>query len=380
MKKTVDVIIIGGGIIGLSIAYHLAEKKAGKIIVLERDLLAQASTGLSLGGIRQQFSHPANIRLSQASLKVFEHFERDFEVDINFRQVGYLFLVQQPDTWKDFLSSAKVQRQLGVPVKVLSPEEIKKLWPYINTDRLQGGTFGPADGYADPYQAAMGYAKACRKLGVEINEKTEVKDLIIQKNRMAGVRTSAGRITAPVVVNAAGAWAARVGKMGGLDLPVKPYRRQAFMTKAFDSIPKPVPLVIDQDKSFYFRGEDPGIIMGMSDHDEPSSFRTHTDREFLEKVIEAAMLRAPILEQARILRGWGGLYAITPDSNPIIDTLPIGGLYCAVGFSGHGFQHGPAVGQIMADLIIKGETSFDREPFLYKRLEKPLASREKSVI
>ncbi len=380
MKKTADIVIIGGGIIGLSIAYHLAVQKAGNIIVLERDLLAQASTGLSLGGIRQQFSHPANIRLSQASLKVFEEFEQNFAIDINFRQVGYLFLVQQPDTWKNFLSAIEVQKELGVPVEVLSPNEIKKGWPYINTDGLQGGTFGPADGYADPYQAAMGYAKACRKLGVEIHEKTEVTDLIVHSNRMTGVKTSSDNIPAPVVVNAAGAWAAQVGKMAGLDLPVKPYRRQAFMTKAFDSIPKPVPLVIDQDKAFYFRGEDPGIIMGRSDPHEPSSFRTHTDREFLEKVIEAAVLRAPILEQARILRGWGGLYAITPDSNPVIDVLPIGGLYCAVGFSGHGFQHGPAVGQIMADLILKGETSFDRKPFLYKRFDKPLASGEKSVI
>lgn len=380
MKKTADIIIIGGGIIGLSIAYHLAEQKAGKIIVLERDLLAQASTGLSLGGIRQQFSHPANIRLSQASLKVFENFEQDFGVDINFRQVGYLFLVRQPGTWRDFLSAVELQKRLGVPVEVLSTEEIKEGWPYININGLQGGTFGSADGYADPYQAAMGYAKACRKLGVEINEETEVTNLMVKNNRMTEIETSSGNIAAPVVVNAAGAWAAQVGKMAGLDLPVKPYRRQAFMTKAFDEIPKPVPLVIDQDKAFYFRGEAPGIIMGMSDPDEPSSFRTHTDREFLEKVIEAAMLRAPILEKARILRGWGGLYAITPDSNPIIDALPVEGLYCAVGFSGHGFQHGPAVGQITADLILKGKTPFDMKPFLYKRFGNPLDSGEKSVI
>jgi sarcosine oxidase, subunit beta len=380
MKKTADVIIIGGGIIGLSIAYHLAEKEAGNITVLERDLLAQASTGLSLGGIRQQFFHPDNIQLSQASLKVFENFKRDFGVDINFRQAGYLFLIQQPDTWTDFLSAAELQKELGVPIEVLSPEEIKKGWPYINTEGLQGGTFGSADGYADPYQAAMGYAKACRNLGVSIREKTEVIDLMIDNGQVSGVETSSGNISAPVVVNAAGAWAAQVGKMAGVDLPVNPYRRQAFMTKAFDLIPKPVPLVIDQDKAFYFRGEDPGIIMGMSDHDEPSSFRTHTDREFLERVIEAAVLRAPVLEQARIMRGWGGLYAITPDSNPIIDALPIEGLYCAIGFSGHGFQHGPAVGQIMADLILKGEASFDRKPFLYKRFDKPLATGEKSVI
>lgn len=365
---------------GLSTAYHLAEKKCRDVAVLEKDLLAQASTGLSVGGIRQQFSHPANIRLSQESVEVFADFQRKFGVDINFRQVGYLFLTEREDTWKDFLTAVKTQRNLGVPVEVLSPGEIKKRWPYLNTDGLRGGTFGPEDGYADPYQAAMGYAKACRNSGVVIEEKKEVTAIITRNGRVTGVQTPEGNISSPVVVIAAGAWAAQAGKTAGLDLPVTPCRRQVFMTKEFDAVPKPVPLVIDQDTAFYFRGEDPGLLMGMSDPDEPPGFHTHVDRNFLEKVIEAAVHRAPVLEKARILRGWGGLYAVTPDHNPIIDSLPVEGLYCAAGFSGHGFQHAPAVGRVTADLILKKRTDFDLEPFRYDRFEESPGDGEKRVV
>lgn len=379
-KKTAEVVIIGGGIMGLSTAYHLAEKKCRDVAVLEKDLLAQASTGLSVGGIRQQFSHPANIRLSQESVEVFADFQRKFGVDINFRQVGYLFLTEREDTWKDFLTAVKTQRNLGVPVEVLSPGEIKKRWPYLNTDGLRGGTFGPEDGYADPYQAAMGYAKACRNSGVVIEEKKEVTAIITRNGRVTGVQTPEGNISSPVVVIAAGAWAAQAGKTAGLDLPVTPCRRQVFMTKEFDAVPKPVPLVIDQDTAFYFRGEDPGLLMGMSDPDEPPGFHTHVDRNFLEKVIEAAVHRAPVLEKARILRGWGGLYAVTPDHNPIIDSLPVEGLYCAAGFSGHGFQHAPAVGRVTADLILKKRTDFDLEPFRYDRFEESPGDGEKRVV
>jgi sarcosine oxidase subunit beta len=169
--------------------------------------------------------------------------------------------------------------------------------------------------------------------------------------------------------------------MAGLNIPVLPYRRQVFATKAFDLIPRPVPMVIDLDSLFYFRGEDPCIILGMSDREEESSFNTHVDRAFLERVIEAAVHRAPILEKAEILRGWGGLYAITPDENPIIGAIPeIQGFFCAVGFSGHGFQHGPAVGRILAELITAGKTDFDLNPFAHDRFEKIRGKSEKRAI
>jgi sarcosine oxidase subunit beta len=348
---------------------------------LEKDLLAQASTGLSAGGIRQQFSHPANIRLSQEAVRVFERFEAEFDTDVEFRQVGYLFLAQSEEVWLEFLANAEEQHRLNVPVEVLSPEEIKYRWPYLNVDDLRGGTFCPQDGYADPYMAAMGFANAARRLGVRVEEQTRVTALQIEGGRVQGVETTRGAISAPVVVNVAGPWAGEVAKMAGSELPVKPYRRQVFMTQAFEAIPKPVPMILDIEPAFYFRGEGPGVLMGMSDPDEPSSFNINVDYAFLERVIDAAIHRAPILEEAEILRGWGGLYAITPDDNPIIGQLPgADGLFCAIGFSGHGFQQAPTVGRILSELILDGRTEFDLSPFAHDRFDRVVRKAETRVV
>ncbi len=380
-KNTAEVAIVGGGIMGVSTAYHLAQRGCRDVVILERDLLAQASTGLSAGGIRQQFSHPANIRLSQEAVRVFERFEELFGVDVEFRQVGYLFLAQSEETWQEFLANVEVQRRYNVPVEVLSPEEIKRRWPYLNVDDLRGGTFCAEDGYADPYMAAMGFANAARRLGVRIEERTKVIGIRVEGGRVRGVETTRGPVSAPVVVNVAGAWGAEVAAMAGFDLPVKPYRRQVFVTKAFDLIPKPVPMILDIEPAFYFRGEGPGVLMGMSDPDEPPSFNTNWDYSFMEKVIEKAIHRAPILEQAEIGRGWGGLYDITPDDNPIIGPLPgVEGFFCAIGFSGHGFQQGPTVGRILSELILDGTTDFDLSPFAHDRFDRVVGKAETRVV
>lgn len=380
-KSTAEVAIIGGGIMGASTAYHLARRGCTDVVILERDLLAQGSTGLSAGGIRQQFSHPANIRLSQEAVRVFEHFQELFGVDVEFRQVGYLFLAQSEEVWQEFLANVEVQRRYHVPVELLSPDEIKHRWPYLNVEDLRGGTFCAEDGYADPYMAAMGFANAARRLGVRIEERTKVTGIHVEGGRVRGVETTRGPVAAPVVVNVAGAWGAEVAAMAGFDLPVKPYRRQVFVTKAFDPIPKPVPMILDIEPAFYFRGEGPGVLMGMSDPDEPPSFNTNWDYSFMEKVIEKAIHRAPILEQAEINRGWGGLYDITPDDNPIIGPLPgVEGFFCAIGFSGHGFQQGPTVGRILAELILDGHTDFDLSPFAHDRFDRVVGKAETRVV
>jgi sarcosine oxidase subunit beta len=380
-KSTADVAIIGGGIMGASTAYHLARRGCSSVVILEKDLLAQASTGLSAGGIRQQFSHPANIRLSQEAVRVFERFEEEFGVDMEFRQVGYLFLAQSEDVWEEFLTNVEVQRQYGVPVEALSPEEIKHRWPYLNVEDLRGGTFCGEDGYADPYMAAMGFANAARRMGVRIEEQTRVTSIRIEDGQVRGVETTRGPISAPVVVDVAGPWAGEVARMAGFDLPAAPYRRQVFMTQAFEAIPKPVPMILDIEPAFYFRGEGPGVLMGMSDPDEPSSFNLNVDYAFMEQVIEAAIHRAPILEDCEILRGWGGLYAITPDDNPIIGPLPgAEGLFCAIGFSGHGFQQSPTVGRILSELIVDGRTDFDLSPFAHDRFGKVKGKGETRVV
>jgi sarcosine oxidase subunit beta len=370
-KSATDIVVIGGGITGVSTAYFLAKHGQRDVILLERDLLAQASTGLCVGGIRQQFSHPANILLSQEMIGLLRHFEKDFFTKIDFNQAGYLFLTQEQATWDAFQTCVEIQRQYGVPVEILSPEEVKHRWPYLEVENLKGGVFGPEDGYVDPYDVTMAIANKTRQLGISILERTEVTDIRLENGRIRGVGTSQGFISAQIIVNAAGAWGGKIAKMAGVDLPVLPFRRQVFITKAFDSIPQPIPMIIDQDIQFYIRGYAPGILMGMTDLEEPSSFHTHVDRNFLEQVTAAALERVPILGQAEILRGWGGLYAMTPDENPVIGEIPeIKGFFCATGFSGHGFQHGPGVGRILSELILDGKTEFDLSPFGYDRFKK----------
>lgn len=379
-RSSAEVVIIGGGIMGTSTAYYLAKRALTDVVLLEKDLVAQGSTGLSVGGIRQQFSHPANIKLSQESVRVFECFEEEFGVDIKFRQAGYLFLARKEETWGEFLSSVEIQRSFGVPVETLTPAEISRRWPYLNVADIKGATFGPKDGYADPYLVTMGFAGQARALGVSIEELTKVTGIKTSGGRIQSVVTSRGPVSCSVVVNAAGPWAAEVGGMAGLKLPVWPYRRQVFMTTAFDALPKPVPMIIDQDVGFYLRGADPGIILGMSDPDETPSFHLHVDRGFMEKVVEAAVHRVPALETARILRGWAGLYEVTPDDNPIIGEIPtLPRFFCACGFSGHGFQQGPAVGRILSQLILDGSTDFDLAPFAHDRFGHA-AEGEKKVV
>lgn len=381
LKATADVVIIGGGIMGASTAYHLAQRGCTDLVILEKDLLAQASTGLSAGGIRQQFSHPANIRLSQEAVRVFSRFKEQFDVDMEFRQVGYLFLAQSEQVWQEFLDNVDIQLQYHVPVEVLTPDDIRRRWPYLHVADLQGGTFCAEDGYADPYMAAMGFANAARRLGVRIEEQTKVTGIRIEGGRTVGVETTRGHVSSPIVINVAGPWGGEVARLAGLDLPVRPYRRQVFVTKAFEAIPKPVPMILDIEPAFYFRGEGPGVLMGMSDPDEPSSFNTNVDYSFLERLIDRAVQRAPILEEAEIHRGWGGLYAITPDDNPIIGALPgADGLFCAIGFSGHGFQQAPTVGRILSELTLDGETDFDISPFAHDRFDRVMGKAETRVV
>jgi len=371
MIEKANVVIIGGGVMGTSTAYHLAKQGCQDVVLVEKKQLASGSTGLSAGGIRLQFSSEANIRIAMESLQTFERFAEEFEAEIDFRQHGYLFLATGPQDLTEFAENVAIQQRMGVPVRLLSSEEIGDMAPYLNLDDVVGGTFCPRDGYADPYSVAMGFAKQARRLGVMIQQETEALDIKVDGGKVRAVVTNEGEIATPVVVNVAGPWAAQVGGMAGLELPVVPYRRQVFVTAPFDELPKQTPLVIDFAQSFYFRREGASVLMGMSDPQEPPSFNTNFDLSFLVKVADKAAYRAPVLDRADFMRGWGGLYAITPDDNPVIgqDVGGVEGFYCAVGFSGHGFMQSPAVGRILAELITSGQTDFDLSPFQLERFE-----------
>lgn len=382
MAEKADVVIIGGGAVGASIAYHLAQKGCRDVVVVERYLLGSGSTGKSVGGIRQQFSTEINIRLSQESVKFFERFQEETGVDPEFHRVGYLFLATTPAEMEAFSRNVSLQRRLGVPMEVLTPEQAREMVPALNISDVLGATYGPADGYAGVHEVTQGFARRARQLGVRIYEGREVTGIGVNGGRVQAVETAQGPIATPIVVNAAGAWSGQVARMVGLDLPVQPYRRMVFVTEPFPAIPSPIPLTIEFRRGLYFRHEGPGILMGMADPDEPSSFNTEVNWDFLPRLVQAAVERMPILEAARIKTGWAGLYEVTPDAHPILGPVPaLQGFIVATGFSGHGFMHSPATGKLIAELIVDGRaTTIDISPLGYERFARGELVRESRVV
>jgi sarcosine oxidase subunit beta len=352
MERTADIVIIGGGIIGVSIAYYLTQRKARSVVLLEKGMLGEGSTAKCAGGIRAQFSTEINIRFSLESFKTWNRFEELTGMDLGFKKVGYLFLAMTEEEWAIFNANADLQHRFGIPVELLSPEETHHRWPYLRVDDLRGGTFCSWEGYAGPYEALSGFAKGARQGGVKIYEGTEVQAILKEGSKIGAVRTSKGDIFSPIVVNAAGPYAGEVGKMAGIEVPVQPYRRQLFFTAPFPWIPDPIPLVIDFHRGWYFRREGPGLLLS-GPKDPFPSFNTNVDYESMVEVAENSIYRVPLLEKAQINRGWAGSYEISPDNHAILgETAEVKGLFLANGFSGHGFQHSPAAGQIMADLIL----------------------------
>jgi sarcosine oxidase subunit beta len=372
MERTADVVIIGGGIIGVSIAYHLALKNAGRIVLLEKGQLGEGSTSRCAGGIRTQFSTEINIRFSLESLKTFERFKEEFGIDPEFRRIGYLFLATSEREWEVFRGNMELQRSLGIAVELLDRKEIKERWPYLRADDVLGGTFCARDGYAGPSEVLAGFAGAAKRKGAKVYEGIEATGILLQAGRVVGVSTKKGEeISTPVVVNAAGPYASLIGEMAGVKIPVKPLRRQIFITAPFHLTDKPVPLTIDFHRGWYFRPEVDGFLLS-GPLDRETSFNLNIDYEARLEASENAMFRVPAFEEARIARGWAGLYEISPDNHSILGRFPgIEGLILANGFSGHGFQHSPAVGKVIAELITEGKAStIDISPLSIERFEK----------
>lgn len=376
MEKTAEIVIIGGGIIGTSIAYHLAQKKAKGVVLLEKGMLGEGSTAKCAGGIRAQFSTEINIRFSLESLRTWNHFREIMETELDFKRVGYLFLASTEEEWAVFQSNSDLQHEFGIPVELLSPGEIQHRWPYLRVDDLRGGNFCVRDGYAGPYEALSGFVRGARRAGVKIFEETEVTRILRNGNQVAGVRTPRGDISSPIVVNAAGPYAGEVGKMAGVEVPVQPYRRQLFFTGPFPHIPDPIPLVIDFHRGWYFRREGAGLLISGPKDNFPS-FNLNVDYDAMVEVAENSMYRVPVMEKAEIDHGWAGSYEISPDNHAILGEFPgLKGFFLANGFSGHGFQHSPAVGKIMAQLIIGEKTSIDISCLCVERFTKGELIRE----
>jgi sarcosine oxidase subunit beta len=382
VKSTAEAVIIGAGIMGCAIAHALAERGLTDVVVLERDQIGRGATADAAGGVRQQFSTETNIRLAQESVRVWETFPERFGQEIGLRQQGYLFLLTDLAEELVFRANVALQQRLGVASRWVTPEEIAVINPYVVRDDVIGGTFCPEDGWCDTYGATIGFARAARALGVQIEEETPVTGVLVEGDRVRGVRTARGDVSAPLVVIAAGPQTRGVGAMAGVELPVDPYRRMSFITEPFAALPQSLPMTIEFANGLYFHPESRGFLFGMANRNEPSSFDKTVDEDWMATTVEALVARAPAFVEASILRGWAGFYEVTPDDNPLLGwTGGPAGLAVAAGFSGHGFMQGPAIGRCMAELLLDGSASgIDITPFRPSRFVEGELAPEHNVI
>lgn len=377
-----DVVVVGAGIVGCSAAYHLAASGAGRVLLLDReDEVGRGSTGACAGGFRHQFTTEVNVALSRASIPMITGFSRQHDLPLDVSQDGYLFLVRDEASWAAFRSGVAMQRARGVSVETLTAEEAGALMPGLALDGIVGATFGPDDGLADPGALTHGYATLARRHGAEVGLGTTVTALLTVGDRVRGVRTDRGDIEAGSIVLAAGAWSAPLAATAGVDLPIEPVPRVVVTTGAFPGAPGRRTLVIDVATSFYFHREGDGVLMGMGG-DDHASFDTTVDRGFVEdRLLTRAIEIFPPLAEAGVRSAWAGLYEMTPDRHPVVGPGPVVGLWIAAGFSGHGFQHGPVVGKLLAEMIVDGgPRTLDVRPLAFERFERGELIREEHVV
>ncbi|MFJ8110528.1 NAD(P)/FAD-dependent oxidoreductase [Streptomyces sp. NPDC096132] len=353
MNTHASVVVIGGGVIGISIAYHLAAAGVRDVLLLERDELAAGSTSKAAGGVRAQFSDELNIQLGARSLEAFGRFGEEFGHDIGLHRVGYLFLLSTPEEVASFEAGVALQNTLGVPSRMIDPAEARRLSPLITTDGLRAAAFSPDDGHCTPEAVVQGYAAAARRHGARVMRRTAVTGIETHGDTITAVTTTLGRITTDTVICAAGAWSRSVGAMVGVDLPVQPLRRQIAVTEPVRDLPPDLPMTIDFSTTLYFHSEGPGLLVGMSDPDERPGFATDTHDRWIPRLAEALEHRAPSILDLRRTGGWAGLYEVTPDHNALIgEAHSVSRFLYATGFSGHGFLQGPAVGEVVRDLYL----------------------------
>jgi len=357
-EQTATVVVIGAGIMGASVAYHLAARGCTDVLILERaETEIAGSTARAVAGVRHQFSSEVNVRLSLYSIERIKRFTEEIGGHADLKQVGYLLLLDDQESWEQYRRNVAMQRCLGARVELLTPEEAARFIPEMRTDGLLGATFGPDDGYCDAHGIALGYLARARDQGARLLRATPAIGIDVAGGRVTGVRFHPGRVSCEWVVNTAGSWAGEVAALAGLNVPVRPYRRCVYMTEPFPSIPGPIPLTIDVGSGFYMRKELQNVLFGMSNPAEPPSHNTQVDWEWLDTVLEGGLRRFPILERAGLAEKlcWAGSYEVTPDHMPILGRHPDLPSYVdASGFSGHGIMHAPATGMLIAEEILDG--------------------------
>ena len=358
--------VIGCGIMGACAAYHLAASGVD-VTVIERHTIGAGSTGKSVGGFRAQFSDELNIRMAVENIRRLERFEAEFETEIGLKQWGYLFLLHKADV-ETFRRAVELQQAHGVPSELIDPESVREIVDGIRTDDLAAATFCPIDGYCTPEAVVQGYARAAARHGAVIVQDCEATDIVVTRGRVRGIRTTRGFVSTGDVVLTAGVWSPRLTTPLGIDLPVRAEKRHVWLTRGLDPFPRRLPLVVDFATGFYFQREGGGIALGG---------RAQT----LEDLAPAVLNRVPSMLELEITHGWWGYYAVTPDHNAVVGSAPgIEQLYYATGFSGHGFQQGPVIGEHLAELVMELPPTFDLSMLDMRRFETGAAKPEAAIV
>jgi sarcosine oxidase subunit beta len=359
--ETADAVIVGGGIVGSSIAYHLTAAGCRNVLVIERETSqGKGSTGKSMGGVRAQFATPVNIQMSLYSIPFYAAFEETLGYPCGYRAQGYLFMATR-ESHMTYLR-ANLERQVALGLKtarLVSADEIRKSYPQLRGDDILGGSFCSTDGFVDPYSAMNGFMSWAADHGARVWKNTAVTGIKVERTRVTALETTRGTVETHTVVNAAGAWAAEIASMAGVELPVVPLRRMLVPTEPFDQFPHTAPMIIDMTNGFHFRPESLGFLLAWNDPEETPGFKTEFEPSFIEKVLTRAADRVPVFENVAVnpKRAWAGLYEVTPDHHCILGAVDeVRGFYLANGFSGHGVMHAPSTGKILSDLILTGST------------------------
>ena len=385
--QTAEVVIIGGGIVGSSIAWHLSHAGCENVLVIERESSqGKGSTGKSMGGVRAQFSTPVNIQMSLYSIPFYAKFEEVVGHPADYRPQGYLFLATKDSHLAYLRDNFERQKKLGLKTaRLLSADEIRTMLPQLRSDDVLGGSFCSTDGFVDPYSVMNGFMASAAEHGAILWKKTEVTGIARDQQGAFRVETSRGPVSTRIVVNAAGAWAAQIAKFIGIDLSVEPLRRMLVPSEPFDEFPHSSPMVIDMSTGFHFRPEGRGFLLAWNDPEETPGYKTEFEPSFIEKILIHAADRVPAFENLPVnpKRAWAGLYEMTPDHHCILGPVAaVSGFFLANGFSGHGVMHSPATGKILADLILHGKTNVvdDVSVLAFERFAKGELLHETAVL
>jgi sarcosine oxidase, subunit beta len=358
--RTADVVLIGGGIVGSSIAYHLVAAGCKDVLVIERETAqGKGSTGKSMGGVRAQFSTPVNIQMSLYAIPFYANFEERLGYPCDYRPQGYLFCATSDKHMAYLRANYEKQVAMGLKnVRLLPGDQIRSMFPQLRGDDIVGGSFCSTDGFVDPYSAMVGFMTWAAAHGAALWKNTAAT-AVARRSGGFEVTTTREPVSAGKVVNCAGPWAAEVAKLAGISLPVEPLRRMLVPTEPFDQFPHTSPMIIDMSTGFHFRPESRGFLLAWNDPEETPGYKTEFEPSFVEKILTRAADRVPVFENLAVnpKRAWAGLYEMTPDHHPILGESPeVPGFYFANGFSGHGVMHAPATGKILSDLVLTGKT------------------------